>query len=95
MQLPVQRAQTAFRGFMVSLAAVLAVVVLALNGMLMMLVVRPVNRLSKIANEVSMGNLEVPDFQLQGKDEIAQLAGAFSRMRKSLTEAIKLLEPSA
>ncbi len=91
-QLPAKRAKAALTGFMVSLAAVLAVVMLALNGLLMMLVVRPVNRLSKIANEVSMGNQEIPDLELKGKDEIAVLAESFRRMRKSLTEAIKLLE---
>jgi protein-histidine pros-kinase len=92
MQLPVQRAKTAFAGFMASLAAVFVAIVLALNGMLVFLVIRPVNELSRIANEVSLGNLDAPDFQLSGKDEIASLAEYFNRMRKSMTEAIKLLE---
>ncbi len=91
-QLPAKRAKAALTGFMASLAAVLEVVMLALNGLLMLLVVRPVNRLSKIANEVSMGNTEIPDLELKGNDEIAVLAESFRRMRKSLTEAIKLLE---
>jgi HAMP domain-containing protein len=60
--------------------------------MLIFLVTRPVNRLSKIANQVSLGNLEVADFQMSGKDEIAALSESFSRMRKSLVEAIKMLE---
>ncbi len=90
--LPVQRAKTALTGFLASLAAVFAVVMLALNGLLMLLVVRPVNRLANIANDVSMGKTDVPDLQLSGGDEIAALAESFRRMRKSLTEAIKLLE---
>jgi protein-histidine pros-kinase len=64
----------------------------ALNGMLVFLVVRPVNQLAKVANEVSLGNLEVADYRPSGKDEIATLADAFSRMRKSLKHAIKMLE---
>jgi len=92
MQLPIQRAKTAFAGFMVSLAAVFVVIFAAVNAMLIFLVTRPANRLSKIANEVSLGNLEVADFQMSGKDEIAALSESFSRMRKSLVEAIKMLE---
>lgn len=46
MQLPIQRARTAFTGFMVSVAAVFAAIFLALNAMLVLLVTRPVQRLS-------------------------------------------------
>ncbi len=92
MQLPVQRANTALAGFMLSLAVVFAIIFVSLNAMLVLLVVRPVNQLAKVANEVSLGNLEVPDYHPAGKDEIATLADAFSRMRKSLKHAIKMLE---
>ncbi|MFI5106460.1 MAG: DUF3365 domain-containing protein, partial [Terriglobales bacterium] len=66
MQLPVQRARIAFTGFMVSVAAVFAVIFLALNAMLLLLVTRPVQKLSHIADEVSMGNMNAPKFQLSG-----------------------------
>ncbi|HXY06685.1 MAG TPA: HAMP domain-containing protein [Terriglobales bacterium] len=65
---------------------------IAFNGMLIFMVTRPVNQLSKLANEVSLGNLDVGGFQTSGKDEIAELAASFGRMRKSLVEAIKMLE---
>jgi protein-histidine pros-kinase len=48
--------------------------------------------LSNVASEVSLGNLDVADFQASGKDEIAKLAESFGRMRKSLVEAIRMLE---
>ena len=92
MQLPIQRANRAFTAFMLSLAAVFVVLIVAINVLLMYLVIRPVNQLSNIASEVSLGNLTVPDFEASGKDEIASLAEAFRRMRKSLVEAIKMLE---
>ena len=38
------------------------------------------------------GNMDAPDFEMSSKDEIAGLAESFRRMRKSLVEAIKLLE---
>jgi protein-histidine pros-kinase len=92
MQLPIKRANNAFTAFMLSLAAIFIVLIVAINAMLMFLVIRPVNQLSNIASEVSLGNLEVPDFQASGKDEIATLAESFGRMRKSLVQAIKMLE---
>lgn len=95
MALPLMRAKTALTGFLVSLAAVFAALVLALNAMLIFLVIRPVNRLSALAQEVSLGNLDVPEFQVAGKDEIADLSTAFGRMRKSLVEALKMLDAEA
>jgi protein-histidine pros-kinase len=92
MQLPIQRANHAFTAFMLSLAAVFVVLIASINALLMFLVIRPVNQLSNIASEVSLGNLDVPDFAASGKDEISTLAESFRRMRKSLVEAIKMLE---
>ncbi len=91
-QLPVQRAKTALAGFMISLAAVFVVVLLALNAMLIFLVLRPVNQLSAIADQVSLGNMDVPEYRPSGKDEIAKLSESFNRMRKSVAQAIKMLE---
>jgi protein-histidine pros-kinase len=92
MQLPIRRAKIAFAGFMLSLAGVFVGIFLALNAMLIFLVTRRVNRLSKLADEVSLGNMGAPEFQVSGKDEIAELAESFGRMRKSLAQAIKMLD---
>ncbi len=92
MQLPIRRAKSAFTAFMGSLGVVFAVIFLVLNAMLILLVVRPVKRLSKMADEVSLGNMDVPEFHISGKDEIAKLSESFGRMRKSLVQAIKMLE---
>jgi protein-histidine pros-kinase len=92
MQLPLQRARSVFGVFMFSLGAIFVLLFLALNAMLIYLVTRPVNQLSKLANSVSLGDLNAPEFQAPGKDEIAELATSFNRMRKSLVEAIKMLE---
>ncbi len=92
MALPIKRANTAFTGFMTSFAAVLVVIMFALNAMLMIFVIRPVQKLSQVANEVSLGNLDAPDLEVSGSDEISTLTQCFNRMRKSATEAIKMLE---
>lgn len=92
MRLPLERADHVLRAFMVSLALVFAITFLVLNVMLYLFVVRPVKLLSNMADEVSLGNMDAPDFEFTGKDEIAKLSESFGRMRKSLVHAIKLLE---
>jgi protein-histidine pros-kinase len=92
MELPIRRAKIAFTGFMLSLAGVFAVIFMALNATLFLVVTRPVQRLSAIADEVSLGNMDAPKLQLPGNDEIAKLSQSFGRMRKSMAEALKMLE---
>ncbi len=89
---PVERANAAFRTFMTSLTAVFVVIGVALNLMLLAMVIRPVTKLSKLADDVSLGNMEVPDFQARARDEIGTLADSFNRMKKSLVQAMKMLE---
>jgi protein-histidine pros-kinase len=55
-------------------------------------IIRPVVKVSAVANEVSMGNLEAEEYERPGKDEIASLSQSFNRMRRSLESALKLLE---
>ncbi len=88
---PLQRADVVFRTFMVSLTAVFAFIFMALNLMLYFVVIRPVTKLSKIADQVSRGE-DAPDFETRSSDEIGVLANSFSRMKKSLVQAMKMLE---
>ena len=91
MQLTVQRARGVFWTFMISLAAVFAVFILAINLLLIFLVVRPVNKLSTMATSVSLGHSDITEFPVMGQDEIAELSLSFNRMGRSLVEAMKLL----
>jgi protein-histidine pros-kinase len=89
---PIQRAQAAYRTFMVSLTAVFLFVGVALNLMLLILVIRPVTRLSKLADRVSLGEVDVPDFHASAADEIGTLTDSFNRMKKSVMQAMRMLE---
>jgi len=92
MAVPIQRAEAAFRVFMISLTIVFLLIGLALNVMLWRMVIHPVSRLSKLADEVSLGNLEAPEFATRSRDEIGTLTESFNRMRKSLVQAMRMLE---
>jgi len=92
MALPVRNARSAFFTFMGSLTAVFALAFVALNVMLTRIIVQPVARMSAAADQVSVGNFEVPEFGEAGKDEIAQLGRAFNRMRRSLQTAMRMMD---
>ena len=92
MNVPLQRADQTFKFFMAALVGVFVVVGGVLNLMIWLFVVRPVTMLSELANRVSQGDLTAPEFNVGGRDEIGVLADSFTRMRTSVTQAMKMLE---
>jgi protein-histidine pros-kinase len=93
MSVPLKLANDAFRALMFSLAGITVVTLLLLNIALSLTVVRPVSSLAAAADEISKGNVEVPELKFKGTVEIATLAEAFNRMHRSLARAIRMLEP--
>ena len=92
MDVPLQRADNSFRLFVGSLIGVFLVLGVVLNLMIWWVVVRPVTRLSALADRVSQGELDAPEFTTGSRDEIGTLAQSFSRMRTSVVQAMKMLE---
>ena len=92
MSVPLAKADQAFKTFMTSLVGVFLLAFIVLNVVLSMLVIRPIVRMSRAADEVSTGNFDVPEFAVSGRDEIGVLATSFNRLRRSLEKAMKLLE---
>jgi protein-histidine pros-kinase len=92
MAVPLQRAMQAWNTFMALLTAVLVTIGVALNVVLWAMVIRPVTALSKIADQVSLGDVNAPSFATHSKDEIGLLAQSFTRMRRSLSKAMAMLE---
>ena len=92
MSLPIQNANRAFFTFMVSLTAVFVALFIILNLMMSILIVRPITKMSEAANEISTGNMDIPEFEEKGGDEVSLLARSFNRMRRSLEKAIELIE---
>ncbi|HXZ96600.1 MAG TPA: DUF3365 domain-containing protein [Burkholderiales bacterium] len=92
MSLPIKNAQRAFSTFMISLFAVFAVVFVVLNLMLSWMIVRPIQTMSKAADQVSTGDFAIEEFSELGKDEIGLLGASFNRMRRSLQKAMQMIE---
>ena len=92
MAVPEAMAAQAFQALLVDMGAVFLASLVVLDLALLLAVVRPLGKLSAMADEISVGKMDMPELPVKGKDEIAVLAGSFNRMRRSLERAIKMLE---
>jgi protein-histidine pros-kinase len=90
--LPVAMADRAFRSMLIYVGAAALITLLALDLALVLIVIRPVAKLSSMADRISKGETGVEELPVRGSDEISVLAGSFNRMRVSLAKAINLLE---
>jgi HAMP domain-containing protein len=86
------RGRTSLYLIMGGLAVVFAVMLLVLNLLLQAMIVAPIRSISRTADDVSLGNLETPEFDTHANDEIGSLAVSFNRMRRSLVAAFQMLE---
>ncbi|MFN6482790.1 MULTISPECIES: DUF3365 domain-containing protein [unclassified Nostoc] len=70
-------------------SAIFIVVILLVNIFLNRQVILPLKRITRIAEEVSTGHLEIDFEQVSSNDEIGNLIKAFRRMKLSLEMAMK------
>ena len=74
----------------VAISLIAIVMIGGISWFLQKQIVNPINILSTNAKELAELNLNVKLLNPKGKDEIAELARAFSSMKNHLTETIKL-----
>jgi len=72
-------------------------VVFVLTGLLLnlawwALAIRPLRRLAQVTEEASLGT-PAAEFEPSRDDEIGRLARSVARLRRSLAQALRLLEP--
>lgn len=85
-------AHRALRGIVAAIAVVFSLLVLLANGLVYGLAVRPMRRISDIADALSRGESPPESFPTEGASEITALGRAFERMRISIEKTLKLLE---
>lgn len=90
MSVPVGMADRALKTLLISLSGVFVFTLALMDMGLIFIVVHPVDRLSRMADEISKGNLHVPELPEKGSDEIAQLARSFNRMSQNLVKALDI-----
>ena len=89
--LPLRRARHALYAFVAVAGCLLLLLLVSLNLLLRAIVVQPVERLARAADDVSLGKVDAADLPAYGSDELSMLARSFNRMKKSLAHAIKML----
>jgi len=92
MEVAIHQADSTYRSFMTVLSIVFVTILVLANLFLYFLVVRPIRRMSKTAEQLSTGDMSAPEFCERGRDEVSVLAASFNRMRRSLDNAMKLIE---
>jgi len=89
---PLARAYQALLWFMLALAGTFVVTVILVDFLLRALVAKPVAKISEVADKVSMGQLDTPEYVHNSRDEIGSLSASFNRMKRSLRNAMSMLE---
>jgi protein-histidine pros-kinase len=89
---PMRMASQALKTLLLYLVITGLITLLMLDVVLVVTVIRPVAKLSQMADEISHGNMDVPELPVKGRDEISVLATSFNRMQRSLIRAMKMLE---
>lgn len=87
-----QKADREFAVFITSLVTIFVVIFILINLMLRSMIINKVNNMAAIADRVSKGETDVPEFESRTNDEVCMLGKSFNRMRISLEKAMKMLE---
>lgn len=91
LSVPLEIARNEFRTVLIYLGIIFLASLAVLNLAIYFTIAKPAARLSDMANRISLGDLEVAELPVKGHDEIADLAEAFNRMRRSLVTAMKMI----
>jgi len=92
MEVPLRRAGAMLRTYMLSMLGIFLFLFVALNIMVHIFVTRRIVSMSRLADQVSLGQFNDEEFDVKGGDELSTLARSFARMRSSLASAMKMLE---
>ncbi len=91
MSVPIAIAARGFRELLIGLGSVFLLTMLLIDLALYMVVIRPLAEISKNADIISKGEVDLPLMKVRGRDEIAAVTASFNRMQTSLVKAFELL----
>lgn len=92
LSVPLAHANHVFNVFIASLISIFVVIFILINILLNIFVVKPVQKITSIADVISKGGVTEGEFNVKGKDDIAKLSQSFNRMRRSLEKAMDMLK---
>lgn len=77
--------------FVIPFLAFLILLFVSVNILLSFVVVRPIERMAKTAEAISLGEINTREYHYRGTDQIGRLAASFNRMHRSLVEAFRMM----
>jgi len=92
MSLPVSIADKAYQRLLIYLVGIFIVTLATVDLLLVFIVIRPVQKLADNADRLSKGDLEAPQLDIRGKDEISALTASFNRMDVSMRKALAMIQ---
>lgn len=92
LSVPLAHADHVLKIFILSLASIFVVIFIMINILLRIFVVKPVRRITGIADVLSKGGVTEDNFDIKGNDDIAKLSQSFNRLRRSLEKAMEMLK---
>jgi HAMP domain-containing protein len=91
MSVPLKMANDGFRDLLVSLGIIFLATMAMIDLAMYLLVIRPLNRVSRSADRISKGEVDLPPLVVKGHDEISAVTASFNRMHTSLIKAFEML----
>lgn len=91
MSVPIALANKGFHDLLISLGAIFLLTIALIDIAMYLIVIRPLRRVSKSADIISKGEVDLPLLEIKGKDEIAEVTASFNRMHTSLVKAFEML----
>jgi HAMP domain-containing protein len=85
------RAEHIRKLFVIPFVGFLVLLFVSINLLLHFVVIRPIDRIARNAEKVSMGDIDTPEYHYGGGDQIGRLSASFNRMHRSLVEAFRML----
>ena len=70
---------------------VFVILIIVINLLIEILITRPIIKMSRIAGDVSMGKPNVEEYVKGGSDEVSELSVSINRLKRSVEEAVKML----
>ena len=91
MSVPIELANQGFRNLLISLGAIFLLTIALIDIAVYFIVIRPLRRVSRNADVISKGEIDLPQLEVNGKDEISEVTASFNRMHTSLIKAFEML----
>ncbi len=91
MTVAIAKADSGFRSLLIGLGAIFLLTIVLVDVAMYLIVIRPLRKVSRNADIISKGQIDMPPLEVKGKDEIAEVTASFNRMHTSLIKAFEML----